>query len=263
MSGSSAGSYGAGMKPFVTVGAVAMCLLAACSSSKATVATPVNAACPLPPFGNGAQYHPKIVPSRFGPDVTNPWFPLQPGTTYTYRGLDEGDPVRDVVFVTNRTRVIDGVRTRDVFDRLFQGGALVERTHDYYAQDSCGNVWYFGEDTAELNKAGTVTSTEGSWQSGVNGAEPGVFMQARPHLGRHFRQEWLAGHAEDVFVVVDLSTSVHVPAGTYSDALRTEETDALEPGVLDNKWYAKGVGDVRELTVHGPQEKLDLVSITH
>lgn len=263
MSGSSAGAYVARMKHLVAVGVVAACLLSACTSSKPKHTAAANAGCPLPPFGSGAQYRPQIDPNRFGPNVTNPWYPLTPGTTYSYRGLDEGDPVRDVVVVTDRTRVIDGVRTRIVFDRLFQGGAVVERTNDYFAQDSCGNVWYFGEDTAELNEAGKVTSTEGSWHSGVDGAEPGVFMQARPHLGRHFRQEWLAGHAEDTFAVVDLATSVHVPAGSYPDALRTEETNALEPGVVDNKWYAKGVGDVQELTVHGPQEKLALVSVTH
>jgi hypothetical protein len=263
MSGSSAGSYVARMKALVTVGVAVVCLLSACSSSAATRTVSAGAACPLPPFDSGVAYRPQIDPQRFGPDVTNPWYPLRPGTTYTYRGLDEGDPVRDVVVVTNRTRVIDGVRTRAVSDRLFQDGAVVERTHDYFAQDSCGNVWYFGEDTAELNDAGRVTSTEGTWHAGVDGAEPGVFMQARPHLGRHFRQEWYPKHAEDTFVVIDLSTPVHVPAGSYPDALRTEETTALEPGVVDNKWYAKGIGDVQELTVHGPQEKLVLVSVTH
>jgi hypothetical protein len=251
------------MKRLVAV-ATMLGLVCACSSNNSHATSPAaGGRCLLPPFGNGVDYHPAIDAARFGPDVTNPWYPLKPGTTYRYKGLDEGDPVTDVVVVTNRTRLIDGVRTRIVFDQLFQAGAVVERTNDYFAQDACGNVWYFGEDTAELNAAGEVKSTEGTWHSGVDGAEPGVFMPARPHLGRHFRQEWLAGHAEDSFSVIDLSTPVQVPAGSYPDALRTEETTALEPGVVDNKWYAKGIGDVRELTVHGPQEKLELVSVTN
>src|SRR5919197_2642084 len=173
---------GAAMTVRRVLGVIAgCCVLSACSPGSAVQAAPAPAACPLPPFGNSADYHPRVDPAHFGPDVTNPWFPLRPGTTYRYRGLDEGDRVVDVVAVTHRTRVIDGVRTRVVFDRLFQSGQVVERTHDYYAQDSCGNVWYFGEDTAEL-KDGRVTSTEGTWHSGVDGAQPGVFMQARPHL---------------------------------------------------------------------------------
>jgi hypothetical protein len=254
------------------LGAVAaLCALAACTSSSTASKPPgpatsgttaASAGCPLPAFGAGADYRPQLDASRFGPDVTNPWYPLRPGTTYKYTGLDEGDPVTDVVVVTDRTRLIDGVRTRVVFDRLFQGGHVVERTNDYFAQDSCGNVWYFGEDTAELNKAGKVTNTEGTWHSGVDGAQPGVFMQAHPELDRKFRQEWLAGHAEDAFRVVDLSTSVQVPADHYADVIRTEETTALEAGVIDNKWYAKGIGDVKELTVKGPQERLVLVQVT-
>jgi hypothetical protein len=252
------------VKALIGAGAVAVCVLSACSSSKPAANAPSSAdgTCPLPASANGAGYNPQIDPSRFGPNVTNPWYPLRPGTTYRYEGLDEGDPVIDVVAVTNRTRVIDGVRTRIVFDRLFKAGHVVERTNDYFAQDTCGNVWYFGEDTAELNDAGKVASTEGTWHSGVDGAQPGVFMQADPHVGRHFLQEWYRGHAEDTFAVADLATMVNVPAGTYKNALRTEETTALEPGVVDNKWYVKGIGDVQELTVKGPQEKLSLVRVT-
>lgn len=243
----------------------ALGVIAACSSGTAGQPnpTPSLATCRLPSFGNGDSYRPDVDPSRFGPAVTNPWFPLRPGTKYRYQGLDEGTPAVDVVTVTHRTSVIDGVRARVVFDRLFEHGRVVERTHDYYAQDACGNVWYFGEDTAELDARGVVTSTEGTWHSGVHGAQPGVFMPAHPQPGRRFRQEWYAGHAEDAFSVLDPSTAVRVPAGAYPNGLRTKETSALEPGVIDNKWYAKGVGDVRELTVKGPQERLVLVQVSH
>ena len=146
--------------------------------------------CPLPRFGPGRDYHPHIDPANFSARVDNPWFPLRVGTTWLYAGRAEGQGVVDVVKATRHTRMIDGVRTRVVADRLFAAGHLAERTSDYFAQDSCGNVWYFGEDTAELGRRGHVVSTEGTWHSGVDGAEAGVVMQAHPQLDRRFRQEW-------------------------------------------------------------------------
>ena len=217
--------------------------------------------CPLPVFGPGRSYHPRIDPASFSPDVTNPWFPLRPGRTLVYTGTKDGRRALDLFAPSHRTRVVNGVRTRVVEDRLYLDDVLAERTSDYYAQDRCGNVWYFGEDTAELDRHGKVVSTEGTWHYGVGGAQPGVFMQARPQLGRRFRQEWLEGAAEDVFKVIDRSARVTVPFGSFRHALRTAETNALEPDVLDNKYYVRGVGEVAELAVKGPREALRLVEI--
>jgi hypothetical protein len=217
--------------------------------------------CPLPRFGPGAGYHPRIDPADFGPDVTSPWFPLTPGRTLVYTGTKDGRKALDLFAATHRTRVVGGVRTRVVEDRLYLDNVLRERTSDYYAQDRCGNVWYFGEDTAELDRHGRVVSTEGTWHAGVDGAQPGVFMQAHPQLGRRFRQEWYRGHAEDVFKVIDRSARVTVPYGTFRHALRTAEWTALEPDVLDNKLYARGIGEVAEVSVKGPREALRLVEI--
>jgi hypothetical protein len=217
--------------------------------------------CPLPGFGPGRSYHPRIDPASFSPDVTNPWFPLRPGRTLVYTGTKDGRRALDLVAPSHRTRVVNGVRTRVVEDRLYLDDVLAERTSDYYAQDRCGNVWYFGEDTAELDRRGNVVSTEGTWHYGVGGAQPGVFMQAHPQLGRRFRQEWLEGEAEDVFKVIDPSARVTVPFGSFRHALRTAETNALEPDVLDNKYYVRGVGEVAELAVKGPREALRLVEI--
>ena len=156
---------------------------------------------------------------------------------------------------------IAGVRTRVVEDRLYLDNVLAERTSDYYTQDRCGNVWYFGEDTAELDRHGHVVSTEGTWHAGVDGAQPGVFMQAHPQIGRRFRQEWSEGQAEDVFKVVSRHSRIRVPYGAFRHALRTEETNALEPDGLDNQDYVKGIGEVAELSVKGPREALKLVEI--
>jgi hypothetical protein len=104
-------------------------------------------------------------------------------------------------------------------------------------------------------------NTDGSFHAGVDGAQPGVFMQATPQVGRRFRQEWAPGEAEDQFRVLSLDTPIAVPAGTFPHALRTEETTALEPDVVDNKYYVKGIGEVEELAVKGATEKLALVEI--
>jgi hypothetical protein len=215
----------------------------------------------LPRFGPGRSYHPRIEPANFSPNVTNELFPLTPGTILVYTGVKDGKKALDLVAPTSRTKVIDGVTTRVVEDRGYLGNILEERTSDYYAQDRCGNVWYFGEDTAELDRHGKVISTEGTWHAGVDGAQPGVFMQAHPQLGRKFRQEWYQGHAEDVFKVIDRSARVTVPYGSFRHALRTAETSALEPGILDNKYYVKGIGEVAELAVKGPREEFKLVEI--
>ena len=220
-----------------------------------------GSSCHLPEFGPGRDYHPQIEPANFSPNVTNKLFPLTPGKTLVYTGTKDGKKALDLVVTTSRTRVIDGVATRVVEDRLYLNNVLEERTSDYYAQDRCGNVWYFGEDTATLDRKGRVADTEGTWHAGVDGAQPGVFMQAHPQVGRRFRQEWYQGQAEDVFKVIDRSAAVTVPYGSFRHALRTEETNALEPNVLDNKYYVKGVGEVAELSVKGPQEALKLVEI--
>jgi hypothetical protein len=224
-------------------------------------AAATGSACHLPKFGPGRSYHPHINPADFSPNVTNRYFPLTPGRTLVSTGTKDGKKALDLFATTSRTRVIAGVRTRVVEDRLYLSNVLEERTSDYYAQDRCGNVWYFGEDTATLDRQGKVVDTEGTWHAGVDGAQPGVFMQAHPQRGRRFRQEWYQGHAEDVFKVVDRWAAVTVPHGRFRHALWTAEWTALEPEVLDNKLYVAGIGQAAEVSVKGPREGLRLVEI--
>jgi hypothetical protein len=205
---------------------------------------------------------PAASTSKFVDRVDNPWFPLVPGTTFVYRGRKDGEPSRERLTVTSLTKTIQGVRCIALHDRLYLSGRLEERTTDWYAQDAKGNVWYFGEDTAELDKHGRVTSTEGSWQAGVDGARAGIYMPAEPKVGQSFAQEFYAGHAEDHFRVVDLAASVGVPYTSSKEALLTEEWTPLEPGVLDHKLYVRGIGTVKEQTVKGGDELNELVSVT-
>jgi hypothetical protein len=236
---------------------VSSAVVASAPWNPAVAATP----CPVPSFGPGSAYRPLIEPASFTANVDNPWFPLKIGTTLVYAGTKDGKPAIDVVVASGRTRVIDGVETRIVEDRLWLDGVLEERTSDYYSQDGCGNVWYFGEDTAVLDRHGRVVDRSGSFHAGVDGAKPGLFMEAQPSVGTRFRQEWLPGQAEDTFRVVDLATGVRVPYGAYPAALRTEEKTVLEPNVLDNKYYVEGIGEVVERSVRGPREELRLVDV--
>ncbi len=184
--------------------------------------------------------------------VDNAWFPLRPGTTYVYEGVKDGKRSRDVVTVTHRTKTVAGAPCVVVEDRLYLAGHLEERTSDWYSQDRAGNVWYFGEDTAELDAKGHVTSTEGSWRAGVHGAKPGIFMPAHPRPGQTGTQEVYRGQAEDHYRVIALFGG---------NAVLTEEWTPLEPGVLDHKLYVRGVGTVLERTVKGGDELNELVSV--
>lgn len=198
--------------------------------------------------------------SRFSAHVDNPWFPLSPGTRYVYIGEKDGKPSRDVVTVMHAVRTINGAPCVVVRDRLYLRGRLGERTTDWYSQDARGNVWYFGEDTAELDRSGHVTSTEGTWMAGVDGARAGIFMPARPRVGQSFRQEFYNGQAEDHFKIIGLFTTVTAPR--RKNTLLTKEWTPLEPGVIDHKLYVRGIGNVLEQTQKGGNERAELVSLT-
>jgi len=206
---------------------------------------------------------PTFDPGTFVSSVTNPYFPLVPGTTFTYIAHTSAGTESTVTAVTHDTKTILGVTTTVVHDRVFLNGTLAEDTFDWYAQDAAGNVWYFGEDTKEF-EAGGIVSTEGSWESGVNGALPGVIMLASPQVGDTYPQEQATGLAEDMARVTSLDASVTVPYGTFDPVLQTLEWSNLEHGhgSRETKSYASGVGLVLESARNG-KERTELVSITH
>jgi hypothetical protein len=197
--------------------------------------------------------HERTLPAHFVAEIDNPWFPLKPGTTYVYRGAKDGKPSREILEVTHLTKSIQGVHATVLHDALYLAGKLAERTSDWYAQDANGNVWYLGEDTAELDRNGRVASTEGSWQAGVDGAEAGIYMPAQPKVGESYSQEYYKGHAEDHFRVVSLRTPVDVPYSRSGAAMKTREWTPLEPGAIDFKYYLRGVGTVKEQAKDGSE----------
>jgi hypothetical protein len=202
-----------------------------------------------------------VVASDFTANVTNAWFPLPPKAKWVYRGVDEDGPLREVVTVGG-TEKVGGVPCRVVLDRLYHDGELSETTKDLYAQDRHGNVWYFGEDTAELEADGSMATTEGTWHYAMAGGLPGIVMTAVPALGDTHRQEYLAGQAEDFYAVDGLAATADTPYRRFSRLLQTREWTPLEAGVVSRKLYARGIGLVKELNTKGPQETLALVSFS-
>ena len=231
------------------VAALALALVAPASNAAA-------ASCPDPP---------KVDPENFsnGAEVTNRYFPLKAGATYVYKGKEDGESSEDrfaVAGTRNFTFAGRTIKARVVHDQVFIKGKLTEDTFDWFAQANDGTVWYFGEDTKELEN-GQVVSTEGSWEAGVKGANAGIFMPASPQVGQVFKQEDAKNVAEDCAEILSTTASVKVPYGSFNNAVKTKEFSLLEPGVVDNKWYAKDVGEVREATVQGGSDFLELVSV--
>jgi hypothetical protein len=190
-----------------------------------------------------ADYRPDIIPANFTSVVDNPYFPLLPGTTFHYRTPDGAERVD--VTVTSETRVVMGVACTVAESREYEGDRLAEVTHDWYAQDDDGSVWYFGEETVAYSEDGSE-SRSGSWEAGVDGALPGIIMPGESVVGEPFRQEYYAGRAEDMGQVERLDAAVQVPYGTFDNALVTRDWTPLEPDAVEHKYYVSGVGLVLE-----------------
>ena len=206
------------------------------------------------------EYEPEINPDDFVEVIDNPYFPLEVGTTYIYQGESDGEPVRIESFVTEQTKEIFGVTTTAVSVKEYEDGELVEDTLDWYAQDKDGNVWYFGEDSKEIEE-GEVVSTAGSWEAGIDGAKPGIIMLANPQVGDTYRQEFYEDEAEDMGEVISLNGSVSVEYGSFENCLIIKEWTPLEPGIEENDYYYEGVGPVLEEVVKCGDERIELVEI--
>jgi hypothetical protein len=203
---------------------------------------------------------PEFDADNFLRRVDNPYFPLTPGTVYRYVGETDKGVETIHVKVTRETKRLLGVRTTVVTDRVYLDGELIEDTIDWYAQDEDGNVWYFGEDTKQLEN-GKVVGTEGSWLAGRDGARPGIVMLARPRVGVSYEQEHAAGVAEDRARVVSLKETVSVPYGRFHRCLQTFDDTPLNPEAREYKYYARGIGLVLEVSLPDG-ERIELESVS-
>jgi hypothetical protein len=204
-------------------------------------------------------------------DVTNPWFPLEPGTRFTWQGhaTEEGERVeRAVVFtVTDLTKVVNGVRTVVAWDRDYNDGELEEVELAFFAQDDDGNVWHFGQYPEELEGKKIVKTP--TWIAGLHGARAGIEMQAVPRLDTpSYAEGWGGSDVDwtDRGMVYQLGQETCVPLDCYSDVLVIDEFNPEDPGAHQLKYYARGIGGVR-VGWRGANEEerevLVLVSLEH
>jgi hypothetical protein len=200
-----------------------------------------------------------LDPADFTTDITNPYWPMAPGDRLIYRETGEGGERRVVVTVTPDTKTIMGIEARVVHDVVSEHGRPVEDTFDWYAQDADGNLWYLGEDTKEYEN-GKLKTTEGSWEAGIDGALPGIIVPANPEPGISYREEYYKGHAEDGASVLTLDAHAKVPNGAYDNLLQTRNYSGIEPDVVEEKFYAQGIGPVLEVTISGGVGRAELVS---
>jgi hypothetical protein len=206
-------------------------------------------------------------------DDPNPWFPLVPGTVWSYEAETEDGLETTTDAVTGETRDVDGVEATVVRDEVYLEGELIELTFDWYAQDTEGNVWYLGETSCEWEPGDYQAGDEyeedcgdegdpaGSWEAGVDGAEAGIIMWASPldHRGMAYRQEYYEGEAEDMAKVLRGDLTVSVPAGTFPDCIETMDWTPLEPGAREHKTYCAWFGMVLEVQPQGGRVRNELV----
>jgi hypothetical protein len=205
--------------------------------------------------GDGGSYAVRVDPASFVARIDNPWLPLTPGSRWVY---EAGGGERNEVVVTDQTRTVMGITATVVRDTETRDGRVVEETSDWFAQDRDGKVWYLGEDTRSFRDG--RPSPAGSWEAGVDGALPGIIMKADPKVGDAYRQEYYRGEAEDMGKVVRLGASQTVPFRAFDGLLVTQDWTPLEPDVVEEKYYARGIGLVLETTVKGGSDRNELVS---
>ncbi len=246
------------MKPIaVLLAGAALASAAGCGSSDEPAST--GAASSALPTGTEPV---TLDPAEFTNRIDNPYWPMKPGSRWVYRETDgEGNVQRVVVTVTDRQKTVAGIDALVVHDVVSEEGQVIEDTFDWYAQDADGNVWYLGEDTKEFEN-GKLVTTEGSWETGVDGAQAGIALPADPEPGLTYRQEYYAGQAEDGGTVLSVDELVEVPFGEFRDVLMTKDFTPLEPHLLEHKFYAKGVGPVLTLTISGGSDREELLDYT-
>ena len=197
-----------------------------------------------------------LTPADFVAAIDNPYLPLIPGTKWVYEAtLEDGTVERNEIEVLDEMRVVNGVAATVVHDLVYVGGQIVEETYDWYAQDKDGNVWYLGE-AVDNYVDGVFANHGGSWEWGVDGALPGIMMWADPsaHVNEKYRQEYYVGEAEDMGQVLSVSESVTVPFGAFENVIKTYDFSSLDKDLQEQKFYAKGIGVIKEVDLKSGEE---------
>jgi hypothetical protein len=203
-----------------------------------------------------------LRPADFSAKIDNPHWPMTAGSRWVYRvtDMETGHVNHDVIKATHHTkRIANGITARVVRDVVTDHGTPVEVTRDWYAQDFCGNVWYFGEHTIAYRHG--KPHDNGTWQAGRHGNLPGIALPAKPTVGLTYREEYSKGVAEDQSRVLALDEQVQVRAGHFTHVLMTEDFSPIEPDVSELKFYAHGSGQaVLALDVSGGSDREELIA---
>jgi hypothetical protein len=213
-------------------------------------------------MSGGDSYNPVINPSDFSTNITNKYFSLPVGIKFESQGETEDGTEIIEISVPGDTKMVMGVKTLVYRDKVWLDGELIEDTKDYLAQDKAGNVWYFGENVNNYEN-GKLKDNDGTWIAGVDGALPGIWMKANPVVGEEYRQEYYKGEAEDFARVLSVTEKVKVPAGTFTNCLKTLDVNPLDPiGTDEHKYYCPKVkGFALEVGVESG-ERIELTKIT-
>ncbi len=233
------------MKHLTFLLAIVVLLLTACKKDHHT------------PPQNG-KYNPDVRPERFtnSTNITNPWAPFKPGKKYIFEGETEDGLEKVVEQRLSTTKKILGITCIVVNFKEYLDGKLLEETLDWYAQDNEGTLWYFGESVDNYNEDGTLRDHDGSWEAGVDGAQPGIIMLAKPKAGIRYREEYYVNHAEDEAEVLEIGLTVTTPLGTFNNCVKTRNFTRLEPDVEEHKYYAPGYGLIKEVNLSDEEEIL-------
>jgi hypothetical protein len=176
----------------------------------------------------------------------NDYFILEPGYQVILEGEEDGEKLQLVMAVLNETKIVDGVETRVVEEKETEGSNLIEVSRNYFAMcQPTNNAIYFGEDV-DMYEDSKVVSHEGAWLAGQNGSKAGMIMPGKAEVGLKYYQEIAPGVAEDRAEIVSINDTLDTPAGTFSQVLKTEETNPLKPGEKEFKFYAPGIGLIQD-----------------
>ena len=226
-----------------------------------------------PPFGASFQadfVDPLTIGDPGGP-APHPYLPLTQGSTWVYEGTftEDGEEITETitVTVTDRIKLVDGIRCLVVRDVVEIDGELVEDTDDWFAQDVSGNIWYCGEEVKDYETFDgdapplpQLVAIDGSFKAGRDGDEAGILLPAILNVGDIYRQEVSFTNAEDVIEIIAVDATESVPAASCAgDCLVTLDYSPLEPGVEENKYYAPGIGMILEVNLD-TGERVELIS---
>jgi hypothetical protein len=202
--------------------------------------------------------------------IDNKWLPLPVGTQFIFQGRsDRGQgrlPHRVIFTVTDLAKVIDGVRTRVMWDQDINAGQLLEAELAFFAQDDNGHVWAFGEYPEEYEDDGSFAGAPSTWIVGRAGAKAGLHMRADPRPNTPSYRHGFAPAIDfaDVAKVVKIGQKLCGDTGCYKNVLVTDETNPAEPADGHQlKYYAPGVGNIRAAPGVGGKERevLELVAV--